>query len=66
MDKLFYAGTTEILVKSKVYQKDKRKRVKLVTIIDRKGIQWWYLFIGTKLIMRDRNRGNIEAFYSSY
>jgi len=66
MGKLFYQGTVERLVKSKIYKKDKRKRVKLVVLIDRKGVQWWYIFIGTKLISRFKSKKEAEAWYDSY
>ena len=66
MGKLFYARTIEHLVKSKKYKKDKRKKVKLVSLIDRKGVQWWYLFIGIKLMMRTKSRKDAEAFYGEW
>ena len=66
MGKLFYAGTIEHLIKSKKYGKDKRKRVKLVSLIDRRSVQWWYLFIGTKVMMRTKNRRDAEVWYSEW
>ena len=66
MGKLFYAGTLEHLIKSKIYKKDRRKRVKLVLLIDRKGVQWYYLFIGTKVMLRTKNHKEAEQYYSSW
>ena len=63
MGKLFYAGTLEHVVKSKIYPKDRRKKVKLVLLVDRKSVQWWYIFIGTKLQLRTRSHREAEQYY---
>jgi len=66
MGKLFYRGTTEHILRQKTYSKDKRKKVKLVSLVDRRGQQWYYLFIGTKMITRTPGLNSAIILYNRY
>ena len=63
MGKLFYRGTTEYILRQKIYSKDKRKKVKLVSLIDRSGRQWYYLLLGTKMYGRTGSINAARALY---
>ena len=63
MGKLFYSGVYEQVMRTKTYSKDKRKKVKLVTAIDRAGTQRWYIFVGTKLLVMFRKPKEAIAWY---
>ena len=63
ISKLFPSGTIEHIVRQKTYTKDKRKKVKLVSIIDRGGSLWYYLFVGTKWMGRTKSISVARTIY---